>query len=629
MAKAKEGMMSGRIFNSKIRSKNVTGKEKWLGYLIGPAGILLFNAVIGSYLNVYYTDVMKLGRIWNGAFLLVFPVVSKIIDAITNLLMGYFMERTRSKQGKARPWLAISAPIIAILGIFLFLVPSGNETFQVIWVMLSYNLFFSFAYTIYNMSHNLMVPLSTRNTGQRGELSVFNQIANIMVTGIIVALIFPMVIMPLLGVNKDLWLLVMSIMALIALPLTLVEYYHTRERVTEENFGKENVKVVPFKLQLKAVFTDKYMLIIFAYFIIMTFGSFLKNQSLFYYSNYVLGKWNDGTTQMLISVLGGIPMGIGIFAVWPLAKKFGKRNVTLVGFLIYAVGSAIGWMFPQNMVLALVGQFIKNIGGLPSAYVFMALFADTLDHLEWKTGFRSDGVAMSTYVTIQTVLTGVTMGLFNLVLSRSGYVPPGIDAIAGQEIVQPESAKNAITFMFVGLEVFTGLISVGLLAFLGIEKTIKRKQAIILERQKADALAAGEEWLEPDVRAEIEMKAMEEEEIQIYLTELKVRSEKKGLHFEGEKAAYLAKREAKKVKQIAKETAAKEKEAKKEALLAEKRAAKLASLTNVELVAYEAKQEKRRIHEQKVWDKEEKAGMLVYEKYQSDINHSVLNSKVK
>ena len=73
-------------------------------------------------------------------------------------------------------------------------------------------------------------------------------------------------------------------------------------------------------------------------------------------------------------------VGIGIFAVWPLAKKFGKRNLTAIGFIFYAVGSAICWLAPTNMVIVLIGQFIKNIGGLPCSYVFMALFADVLDH---------------------------------------------------------------------------------------------------------------------------------------------------------------------------------------------------------------------------------------------------------
>lgn len=177
MAKAK--FFEKRALDSRLTSPDVTAKEKWLGYLLGPSGALLLNAVLATYLNVYYTDVLNLTTVWGGAFLAVFPIVSKIIDAITNIVMGYIIDRTRTRQGKARPWLLLSAPLVAVTGILLFTVPSGNRTVQVIWVMLSYNLFYSFAYTIYNMSHNLMVPLSTRNTEQRGSLSVFNQISTI------------------------------------------------------------------------------------------------------------------------------------------------------------------------------------------------------------------------------------------------------------------------------------------------------------------------------------------------------------------------------------------------------------------------------------------------------------------
>ena len=86
--------------------------------------------------------------------------------------------------------------LMPVTGILLFTVPRASETVQVIWIMVSYNLFYSIAYTIYNMSHTLMVPLSTRNTTERGGLSVFNNIASVMMSGIIVALVFPMVVMP-------------------------------------------------------------------------------------------------------------------------------------------------------------------------------------------------------------------------------------------------------------------------------------------------------------------------------------------------------------------------------------------------------------------------------------------------
>ena len=453
-------LLSARIFNSKVHSKNVEGKEKWLGYLLGPCGALLLNAVLATYLNVYYTDVLKLTTVWGGLFLVVFPLVSKVIDAVTNVVMGYIIDRTKTKQGKARPWLLLSAPLLFVTGLLLFLVPSGNQTLQIVWVMISYNLFYSLAYTIYNMSHNLMCPLSTRNTVQRGGLSVFNQISTIMMSGILVALVFPMAIMPMLGVDKSLWIIVMGVLAGMALPLTLLEYYFTKERVTEEQ-AAEGEKKIPFLTQLKIVLTDKYMIVMFVYFLIYTFASSLKNLGLVYYCNYVLGTYNDGITQTLVSVIGGIPMGIGVFAVWPLAKKFGKRNVTLIGFLLYALGSAICWMMPTNLYIVLVGQFIKNIGGLPCAYVFMALFADGLDHIEWKSGIRCDGTAMSVYNIIAVAIVGVATSVFNAMISGAGYVAPEIVDGVTIAATQSKAVLDVITFSFVGLETITGVIQIG------------------------------------------------------------------------------------------------------------------------------------------------------------------------
>ncbi len=499
---------------SRVRSAEVTKKEKWLGYLLGPAGALLLNAVLATYLNVYYTDVLNLTPLWHGMFLTIFPIASKVLDAVTNVIMGQIIDRTRTKEGKARPWLLISAPLITITAVLLFTVPESNDTVKAIWIMISYNLFYSFAYTIFNMSHNLMVPLSTRDTTSRGGLSVFNQITSIMMSGILVALVFPMLIMPAIGVDKGKWITLMSILAIIALPLTLLEYFFTKERVTAEEDAAGAKSELSLRAQMKILFTDKYMLLMYAYFLIYTTGTMFKNLALVYYCNYVLGTYNDGVTQMLVSVLGGIPMGIGIFAVWPLAKRFGKRNVTMVGFLIYALGSLICWLFPTNLVMVLVGQFIKNIGGLPSAYVFMALFADCLDHLEWKTDKRVDGAAMSIYNIIAVAMVGVVTGLFNWLLSLTGYIAPvsvgsiaevssylaktgltpqlALDALKPiadgtytVAVQQASSVNNAITFSFVGLEVFTGLALAAILLFVDVEKRVNREQEEIKARREA------------------------------------------------------------------------------------------------------------------------------------------------
>ena len=476
-------LLDGKVYSSRIRSSEVTKGEKWLGYLVGPAGALLLNAVLASYLNVYYTDVLKLTGVWGGAFLTMFPIISKIIDAITNIVMGQIIDRTHTKQGKARPWLLLSAVLMPVTGILLFTVPSGSETVQIIWVMLSYNLFYSFAFTIYNMSHNLMVPLSTRNTEQRGSLSVFNNIANIMITGMIVALIFPMLILPALGVNKGSWTMVMCILSILALPLTLIEYYFTRERVTEEILDQPR-QAVSIEKQFKVLITDPFWVAIISYFLVYTLCSGFKNIALVYFCNYVLGTYNDGITQTLVSALGGIPMGIGIFAVWPLAKKFGKRNLTMAGFVVFAIGSGICLINPHHMVIVLIGQFIKNIGGLPCAYVFMALFADVLDHIEWTCDFRCDGLSTSVVTIITTVSVGVCSGIFNLLLAKTGYIAPELIDGVTVAATQNPATQNMITFFFLGLEIIGSVIMIIALRFLNVEKVIDKEQAEIKARRE-------------------------------------------------------------------------------------------------------------------------------------------------
>lgn len=602
-----KGLLSAKLFDSRIHSQSVTGKEKWLGYLLGPCGALLLNAVLATYLNVYYTDVLRLTTVWGGAFLVVFPLVSKIVDAITNVLMGYIIDRTKTKQGKARPWLLLSAPLVALTGILLFTVPNAGESVQVIWVILSYNLFYSFAYTIYNMSHNLMCPLSTRNTIQRGGLSVFNQISTIMMSGILVALVFPMVVMPLLGVDQTKWILVMSVLSILSLPLTLLEYYFTKERVTEEQ-GETEEKKLPFLMQLKIVLSDKYMSLMFLYFFLYTFGSSLKNIGLVYYCNYVLGTYNDGVTQMMISVIGGIPMGIGIFAVWPLAKKFGKRNVTLFGFLLYALGSAICWAVPTNMAVVLAGQFIKNIGGLPCAYVFMALFADGLDHLEWKSGVRSDGVAMSVYNILAVATIGVATAVFNAMISSAGYIAPKMIDGVTVAAQQPEAVKNVITFAFVGLETITGILLALILLFLSVEKTLSKKQEKIREFQKAQALARGEEWVAPEVRAARDEEKYLIENEAAFEEALREKCHTKGLNYEAELASHKENTMRKAEKDAEKKRLAEEREAEKEAKAKERREKKLAALSPEKRAALEQKAKLRAEKDEREWQKELAAG---------------------
>ena len=634
MSKGNGFVLENRIFDSRVKSKNVTGKEKRLGYLLGPCGALLLNATLNIYLNQYYVDVLGLGALFGGLFIALFPVFSKIIDGVVDILYGYLIDRTKSKQGKGRPWILLCAPLLAITGILLFTVPQADPGIQAIYVVITYNLFYSFAYSIYNMAYNLMVPLSTRNTQQRNLLSVFTQVSTIMISGILVALVFPMVVLPFIGVDKTMWIIVMSIVSTIALPLTLIQYYFTKERITEEKRDQQEKKI-PFKAQLKAAFSDKYIYLLMLYFMVYTLGTQFKNLGLVYYSNYVLGTYSDGITQTMISVIGGVPMGIGIFAVWPLVKRFGKKNVTFAGFLIYALGSAICCIAPSDMVIVLIGQFIKNIGGLPCAYVFMALMADCLDNLEWKTGFRSDGVVTATYNIVSTTVTGVGTGLFNFGLSANGYVAPitgevssditntvqktieNADGSISTIFNQNDSVINFIVFAFLGFEILTGLISALLIWFMDVEKNISRKQKVLVEREKEEFKKEGKVWLPSDERAAIKQEKDDLEAEEAYKEELVKKCEKEGKDFAKEYAIHLYKKNLKAEKEHQKELKTINSEKAFNEKMKKKHAERLAKFNVKQKVNYEKHQQKL----EEKWIKEKERGERIYQKFQKELGN--------
>lgn len=420
-----------KIFRSRIKSDEVEKKELWLGYLFGPSGLLLLNAVVSGYLNVYYTDVLQLSSLGGGLFLVLMPVLSKILDALTNIYMGQVIERTRTREGKARPWMLISAPLVCISAILLFTIPNSSDLVKALWITFSYNFYYCVSYTIYNMAHTLMMPLSTRDNKKRDTLAMFNMVAQCIVPGMFVSMLFPMFILSWMGVDQSRWLMVVTIFSLIALPAILLEYYFTKERVTEsegnaEDAGKQKLSLVQ---QLKACMHSKYWVMAMTMVVAGTLLNGIVQASRLYYCNWVLSDYTSGaTTYSLINVLGQAPLGFGIFLVWPLTRKFGKRNCILIGSLIAAVGMGISVLNARNFVLVIVGMVIASFGALPNTYTGTAVMADAMDYVEYRQGFRCDGLTASIYSIVNTIAAGIGTGVLNLGLALFNYQAPGADS---------------------------------------------------------------------------------------------------------------------------------------------------------------------------------------------------------
>ena len=332
--------------NTRVKSDTVRGSERWIGFFLGPALVAtLYAAVSGSYLNTFYTDVLQLSPVAGGLFLSLMPVVSKIIDAITNIIMGRIVDNTTCVQGKARPWILLSGPLMAIAAVLMFAVPRGNVLITAVWVVFSYNLFFSISYTMYNLSNVVTISLSTRDNKQRDTLSMAASMGINMVPGAILAVVFPSFILPFIGVDQNKWILVMGILALLAIPGVLFQYYFTRERVTEEVRAgvaeEEKVEAVPLGKQIKACLSSKYWVLIIIALIIYRFYENWQTTAMHYYANWVLGTYNDGRTLTILNIIGQAMLGPGVLILWPLVKKFNKQKVYVLGCVIALIVSSL------------------------------------------------------------------------------------------------------------------------------------------------------------------------------------------------------------------------------------------------------------------------------------------------
>lgn len=476
-----ETIFSSPKLDSRIPENRVTGKEKWLGYFLGPClTFMVYAGVGGTYLTQFYTDVLGL----SGIFLTLMPLLSKAADVIMNLLIGRLIDRTRTRQGKARPWLLISGGLIAVAGCLLYAVPRASMTAQMVWIVVSYNLFFAFAYSVYNLSHALMVPLSTRETKQRDTLAMFTSTGTSMIPGMLCTIIMPLLI-PLLGVGTQAqghWMAIMSVLSILALPAVLMEYYFTKERVTEERQDQEQEETVSFARQMKACFCSRYWLLIMGMNVLTNLFNQLSNRSMVYYCNWVLGNSVDSgaVSQILVNAIGQAPMGFGVFLLWPLVRKFGKRRVTLAGYLIGAAGCLMVLLHPGNMGFALGGLFIKSIGSLP-VYVMTAMLAETLDYIEWENDFRVDGFSASMLSILITIAQGLGQSILLGGINFFGYIAPGA---ADQVIAQPEAVQGFFNWCFIGGTMVSLLGSAVAMIFFDVEKKMpevledmeKRKQ---------------------------------------------------------------------------------------------------------------------------------------------------------
>ena len=470
----KQNLFSLKLFDSKIQSENTQKSEQILGYFVGPCLVyMMYTGIAGTYLTQFYTDVLGIA----GGFLTLMPLVSKLFSGVVSFFIGRLIDRTRTAQGKARPWILSSGILLTVCGFLLYAVPNASYEVQITWVVISYNLFFSLAFAVYSLSHSLMVPLSTRDTKQRDSLAMLTSTGTSMIPGMLATIIMPLLIRQIgVGINaKGSWLTVMSCLSVVAIPATIIEYYFTKERVTAEADVHTQKETISFAKQVSACFRDRYWVMVVLFTLILNLCNSLGSGSMLYYCNWVLGNSVESGAgkQILVNMIGQAPMGFGVVILWPLVKKLGKRKVTVAGFAIASVSCLAILLCGDRMIPVLAALLIKSIGALPT-YVMAALLAEALDHIEWKNGFRADGFSSSVNSIIQAVVMGLSQTILLAGIHVFGYISP---EAAAQTVAQPESIRTFFSWCFAGIP----MVGYGICAVIMIFYTVEIQMPKITE----------------------------------------------------------------------------------------------------------------------------------------------------
>lgn len=627
--KAKKSFFDNPLLSTKVKSaKAKIFPEGALGYFVGPTLALLSNSILSGYLNKYMTDVLNM-TVWAKDFLTWLPIISVIFVVLGNIVVGRLMDHSKTRAGKARPILLLSAVLSVVALIVLFIATPFNteesptSIITLVLFAIGYNLWFAVAYPFYYTPHSSLVTLSTRNSTDRSLLATISNATALAAMGL-TSMILPFFmgllfvdngnggidhgIDPLKSYNN--WRIFVIALMVITFIGTIIEYYFTRERITEESFslqqgdGAEQKKAVPLSKQAKVCLKDKYWWIIICFFFLYQLGGMLKNCSQIYYcqSWFSIDGVNysaaiGGTFQGTLSIIGAIPTAVGMLLVWPLANKIGKGKSILFGAFISVIGGAIGFIDPSNFALVTTSFVIKALGSTPAMYISLALMADMLDHEEAVYGIRTDGLTMTVYGAIMAGMTGIANGIINAVLVAAGYNSEKITENLG-------NVQQATLWTFIGGETICYACIAILLFFMNVEKFSKIDHETIVADQKAAAEAKGITY----VSAEETLKLQEEESKRMSrendLNELKARCEKKGLNYENELAAYEAK-EAEKAKAAAEKKAyADAKKAEKKAKADAKAKAKLDAMTEEQRhqaeLAEKAKKDKALEREEKI-----------------------------
>jgi GPH family glycoside/pentoside/hexuronide:cation symporter len=433
------------------------GFREKLGYGLGDGASNFFFQTFNIFLLYYYTDIFGLSPVAVGTMFL----VTKIIDAVSDPVMGLIADRTNSRWGKFRPYLFWAAVPYGLCGYAMFANPDFSPAGKLAYAYVTYTLMM-LAYTAINVPYSALMGVISPSSVERTKVATYRFVCAFGAGWLIATFVTPLKSILGDGNEADGFRLTMMLFAVLSVALFWVTFATTKERVQPEQ-TQSNIK-----LDFRALLDNGPWIALFFSAIFTLMSIAVRAGATLYFFKYVV--IDDGTPLFLIfdktaifMSLGTLAMLGGILLTKTLSDRFEKRNLMIVLSLLNAVTIMAFYFIPADqfwlmVIVNCIGAFI--IGPTPA--LVWSMYADCADYGEWKNGRRTTALVFSGSQFAQKMGLAFGAGLSGYILSLFGFVA---------NEVQNESSIAGIRLMFSVIPAVLATTGTAFIFFYKLERT--------------------------------------------------------------------------------------------------------------------------------------------------------------
>lgn len=419
------------------------GMRDKIGYAFGDMGCNFSFQLVSSYMYLFYTQCIGLSAT-HWAWII---VVSKVWDAINDILIGNMVDRTQiGKKSKFMPWISIGSVILVFFSIMIFTPVTGfSDIGKIIWCLLSYCLW-SVAYTMINVPYGSLHSVITEDPKQRTTLSTFRSIGAALPAVLI--MILPKIVYEnnVLSANR---LFIVSIVFSVA---AFFVFFAMRKMVTERVVRESKVEKVSYISTVKSFFTNRAMLGI----TIATVAVVIFYNSSMSVNNLVFQFYfNDAEKSSLAMIASYLPLVAFMPVASNIVAKIGKKKLICISGLVSVAAGILMLFLPitpdmKGIIIYVVGLMFVNTGCCVFQIIVWAIVADCIEDSYRKKGIREEGSLYALYSFFRKLAQGIGSAVVALALSSVGY-------IESSTVQTPEVAANIknlyIILLVIGLAV--------------------------------------------------------------------------------------------------------------------------------------------------------------------------------